>query len=96
MNKEKLFKILLSPSITEKSNALMAGRKYVFRVMSNATKPEVAEAVKTLFKVEVEKVGVCNCKGKKRKFGRFEGCRKDWKKAYVTLKDGYAINLGVA
>lgn len=96
MNKEKMFTILLAPRVTEKTNELAKDRQYVFKVHQSANKIEIAQAVKTLFNVEVLAVRVCNVKGKKRRFGRFAGKRKDWKKAYVTLKEGQVIDLGVA
>jgi large subunit ribosomal protein L23 len=91
MNNENIYKVLLSPKITEKTTRLKAERQYVFKVMACANKPEVKDAIKSLFKVEVESVRVCNVCGKTRRFGNIEGRRKDWKKAYVTLKEGYAI-----
>ena len=96
MNKEKVFTVLLAPRTTEKTTNLVKDRQYVFKVHQSANKPEIAQAVKALFNVEVLTVRVCNVKGEKRKFGRFEGKRKDWKKAYVTLKEGQVIDLGVA
>lgn len=96
MNKEKIFTILLAPRVTEKTTGLAKDRQYVFKVRKDANKVEVAQAVKALFNVEVLAVRVCNVKGKKRRFGRFEGKHKDWKKAYVSLKEGQVIDLGVA
>lgn len=96
MNKERIFTILLAPRVTEKTTSLAKNRQYVFKVHQSANKMEIAQAVKALFNVEVLMVRVCNVKGKKRRFGRFEGQRKDWKKAYVTLKEGQVIDLGVA
>lgn len=95
-NEHRIMKILLNPRISEKTTRLQQNNQYVFRVHNAATKKEIMQAVKELFTVEVEKVGVCNVKGKKRRFGRIEGRRKDWKKAYVTLKSGQKIDLGVA
>lgn len=91
MNSEKIFKILLAPRITEKATRLKEYGQYVFKVCSCATKTEIAEAIKTLFNVEIKSVRVCNVKGKTRSFGRIQGKRKDWKKAYITLKEGFAI-----
>ena len=92
-NKEKLMKVLLSPRITEKSTLL--GDKYnqfVFKVVKNASKPEIKQAVELMFTVEVESVQVCVVKGKKKNFKNKSGSRSDWKKAYVKLKPGFDID----
>lgn len=91
MNQEKIFKILLAPRVTEKATMLKAYGQYVFKVCNCANKIEIAAAIKALFNVEIKSVRVCNVKGKTRSFGRIQGQRKDWKKAYVTLKEGYEI-----
>jgi large subunit ribosomal protein L23 len=70
----------------------------VFRVASDATKPEIKAAVELMFstkdkKVEVIGVQVANVKGKEKRHGRFVGRRAGWKKAYVTLKDGQEITF---
>lgn len=96
MNKEKLMTILLAPRVSEKAMGLRQVSQYVFKVRVNATKPEIAAAVKELFKVDVEKVRVCNVRGKKKRFGQIMGQKRDWKKAYVVLKEGQTIDLGVA
>jgi large subunit ribosomal protein L23 len=96
MNKDKLMKIILAPCVSEKSTGLRAASQYVFRVRSEATKPEIASAINLLFGVTVDCVRISNVKGKKRVFGNIKGCRKDWKKAYVTVKEGQVINLGGA
>ncbi|EKE01893.1 MAG: Ribosomal protein L25/L23 [uncultured bacterium] len=96
MNKEKLTKIILAPCISEKSTGIRVDRQYVFRVRSEATKPEIAKAIEFLFDVDVDAVRVSNVGGKRRRFGNIQGRRKDWKKAYVTVKEGQAINLGGA
>lgn len=91
MNNENLYKVLLSPKVTEKTTRLKADRQYVFKVLACANKFDIKNALKSLFNVEVESVRICNVGGKTRRFGSIEGRRKDWKKAYVTLKEGYAI-----
>lgn len=94
MNKERLMKVIIAPCVSEKSTKAAFDRQYVFRVRKEATKSEVAKAVNLLFKVDIDVVRVCNVKGKKRKFANIQGRRKDWKKAYVTVKEGQAINFG--
>ncbi len=94
MNQERLMKVLLEPHVSEKStNVAEQGNQVVFKVMPDATKSEIKQAVEKLFKVTVEGVQVLNTKGKVKvsKFGR--GKRKDWKKAYVRLSAGDDINF---
>ena len=102
MNMERLMKVIRAPIISEK--ATMVGeknRQVVFEVLADATKAEIKAAVELLFKeqkVEVAAVNVVNLKGKQKRHGRFEGRRRDVKKAYVSLKGEGDINFveGVA
>ncbi|MBA4742056.1 MAG: 50S ribosomal protein L23 [Azoarcus sp.] len=93
-SQERLMQVLLAPQISEKAT-LIADRnsQVVFKVHSSATKPEVKAAVELLFKVEVAGVQIANVKGKTKRFGRIAGRRKDWKKAFVSLKPGQEINF---
>ena len=94
MNQERLMQVLLAPQISEKATFIAEkNEQVVFRVATDATKPEVKAAVELLFKVSVESVQIAVVKGKKKKFGRFMGARKNWKKAYVSLKPGQEINF---
>lgn len=77
--------IILAPVITEKSSAALSDKKYTFRVADGANKIEIANAVEEIFGVKVAKVNTISMKGKKRRYGRFEGYTSDWKKAVVTL-----------
>ena len=93
-NPERLMTVLLAPVVSEKGTFI--ADKYeqvVFRVMQNATKPEVKAAVELMFKVDVESVQIANVKGKKKRFGTHAGRRRSWKKAYVSLKPGQEINF---
>ena len=93
-NPERLMTVLLAPVVSEKGTFI--ADKYeqvVFRVMQNATKPEVKAAVELMFKVHVESVQIANVKGKKKRFGTHGGRRRNWKKAYVSLKPGQEINF---
>ena len=62
-------------------------------MLQDATKPEVKAAVEAMFKVEVESVQIANVGGKMKRFGKFTGRRRNWKKAYVCLKPGQEINF---
>ncbi len=91
----RLMKVVLAPVVSEKSTMLAdRNRQYVFRVMDDATKPEIKAAVELLFKTKVEAVTVSNVKGKEKRFGRFSGRRRSWKKAFVCLAPGQEINFG--
>lgn len=81
--------IILRPVITEKSTWLKeANREVCFEVARHANKIEIKEAAEQLFKVKVDHVRIVPKKGKRRRVGRNEGKTKDWKKAYVKLKEG--------
>ena len=91
---ERLMTVLLAPVVSEK--ATFVGDKHdqvVFRVAQDATKPEVKAAVELMFKVEVDSVQISNVRGKEKRFGRFVGRRRQWKKACVCLKPGQEINF---
>ena len=97
MNAERLMQVLLAPIVSEKSTMIADKRNQVaFRVMQDATKPEIKAAVELLFKVEVESVNVLVQKGKAKRFGRFNGRRRNVRKAYVCLKAGQEINFAEA
>lgn len=86
--------LILSPLITEKGTA--AGEKanqVVFRVRPGASKDAIRDAVERMFKVTVTRVRTLKVLGKKRRRGRIVGARPDWKKAYVTLKQGDRIEF---
>ena len=94
MNQERLMQVLLAPQISEKATYVAdKHNQVIFRVASDATKPEIKAAVELLFKVEVGAVQVANVKGKVKRFKGATGRRKGWKKAYVSLKPGQEINF---
>ncbi len=93
-SQERLLQVLLAPQISEKATWIAdKNEQVIFKVASDATKPEVKAAVELLFKVQVDGVQIANVKGKEKRFGRFMGRRKDWKKAFVSLKPGQEINF---
>ena len=98
-NTERLIKVLLAPVVSEKGTFVgEKNNQYLFRVVTDATKPEIKAAVELMFstkdkKIEVVSVQVSNVMGKEKRFGRFIGRRRDWKKAYVRLKQGQEINF---
>jgi large subunit ribosomal protein L23 len=94
MKEERLLQVILAPVISEKATMLADKREQViFRVATTATKPEIKAAVELLFKVQVKAVTVLNVKGKTKRFGRFNGSRAGWKKAFVCLQPGQELNF---
>ena len=96
MSEERFLKILLTPHVSEKASRAEMTSHYVFKVLKDANKSEIKKAVEQLFSVTVEAVRVINVRGKQTRFGRMLGRRKDWKKAYVKLKQGQTIDLAGA
>ena len=91
---QRLMQVLLAPVVSEKSTFVgEKANQYVFRVASDATKPEVKAAVELMFKTQVKSVSIVNVRGKEKRFGRFMGRRNNWKKAYVALAQGQEINF---
>lgn len=90
--KKSLTDVLILPHVSEKSMGLAdKHRQHVFMVDVAATKKAVRAAVEKMFEVKVEGVRVINMKGKTKGQGRRAGKRKNWKKAYVTLQEGFDI-----
>lgn len=94
MKEERLLQVILAPVISEKATMLAdKNEQVIFRVATTATKPEIKAAVELLFKVQVKAVTVLNVKGKSKRFGRFNGTRASWKKAFVCLQPGQELNF---
>ncbi|TVU67706.1 MULTISPECIES: 50S ribosomal protein L23 [Cobetia] len=91
MNQERVFKVLLGPHMTEKAAVAAENNQYVFKVASDATKPEIKKAVEALFGKKVNSVQVLNMKGKTKRTARGVGRRAGYRKAYVTLAAGETI-----
>lgn len=88
------YEVLLSPLLTEKGTLLKEkDNKVLFKVARDANKIEIKKAVEEIFKVKVNRVTTINCKGKKKRLGRHEGKRPDWKKAVVALKEGEKLDF---
>jgi large subunit ribosomal protein L23 len=94
IREERLLKVIVAPHISEKSTiAAEENNTIVFKVANDATKAEVKAAVEKLFEVEVTGVRTLNVKGKTKRTGMRFGRRNDWKKAYVTLKEGSELDF---
>lgn len=94
--------IILQPILSEKGTLLSETQnKYVFRVERKSNKLEIKYAIENKFKVKIKKVATLNMKGKKKNVTirsngnvlRTNGYRASWKKAIVTLQDGYSIDM---
>ena len=97
MNAERLMMILREPHTSEKTTIMAEKfKQFTFRVLKNATKPEIKQAVEQMFNVKVSNVSVVNVKGKKKRFKQLSGQRSDWKKAFITLHPGSDIDFSVA
>ena len=96
-NTERLMTLLLAPIVSEKATQLAdKHNQVIFRVRQDATKKDVKAAVELLWKdkkVEVAGVQMVNVRGKSKRFGAYAGRRRNWKKAYVSLKPGQEINF---
>ncbi len=92
MTPERACDIVRGPVITEKTTALSEHNQYAFRVSRDATKPEIRQAVETLFSVKVAGVNTLNVKGKVKRVRGRPGRRPDVKKAIVTLAEGESLD----
>jgi len=93
VSQERLTTVLVAPHVTEKTSlAMQNSNQYAFRVRKDADKTEIKKAVELMFEVKVAAVQVVNEPGKDRRFGKRTGRTQDWKKAYVRLADGQAID----
>jgi len=91
---KNIYDVLRGPMLTEKGTLLKEKEnKVLFRVSKNANKFEIKNAVESIFKVKVDRVTTMNYRGKKKRLGKHEGRRSDWKKAIVTLKEGEKLDF---
>ncbi len=92
-SKERIYELIRSPIVTEKSTLLSEFNQVSFRVPLNASKPEIKAAIEELFKVNVTAVNTLRQKGKVKFFRGQRGKRVDIKKAIVTLAEGQSIDI---
>ena len=85
--------VIIAPVITEKSIANRQANVYTFKVVKDATKTEIKNAVEEAFKVSVKNVNTLNTKSKRRRVGKYAGRTKTYKKAIVTLASGSSIEI---
>ena len=87
-----LYDVLKKPKLTEKSGLLKEEfNQFVFEVDPKVNKVQIKESVEKAFKVDVEKVRTMTVTGKKKRLGRHQGKKSNWKKALITLKEGQTI-----
>jgi len=91
--KPEHYDVIVKPVITEKATMASEANAVVFQVARDATKPQIKEAVETLFGVKVKAVNTTVTKGKSKRFRGRPGVRSDVKKAYVTLEEGNSIDV---
>lgn len=93
MSQERLYHVLLGTHVSEKAVVEAEDKnQYVFKVLPNASKIEIKEAIELLFDVKVDTVRTLNVKGKQKSFARRMGKRSDWKKAYIRLAEGQSFD----
>ena len=91
---KRIDNIILRPLLTEKASMLQeAQNTYAFEVDKGSSKIEIKQAVQALFGVQVTKVCTQVVRGKNKRFGRYYGKRSNWKKAFVTVAEGDALDF---
>jgi len=93
MKQARHYDAIVAPVITEKATIASESNQFVFQVARSATKPQIKEAIETLFDVKVTAVNTLLRKGKTKTFRGVRGSQQDVKKAIVTLADGYRIDV---
>lgn len=89
-----IYQVIKKPLVTEKTTLEKDAKNIIaFEIDKDANKIEVKQAVEALFKVEVLEVNTVNMAGKKKRVGKNIGKRSNWKKAYVTLKEGSKVDF---
>ena len=97
LNQERLLNVILLPHVSEKATiAAEKNNVYVFQVALSATKPEVKDAIESIFNTKVKAVRIVNVKTKTKLFRGIEGTRKGWNKAYVTLQADQKLEIAGA
>jgi len=93
ISQERIYEVVRAPHITEKATLLSEKNQFVFKVASDATKPEIKAAIEALFNVKVTGVNTLVTKGKTKRVRGRAGVRSDVKKAFVTLAEGQSIDF---
>jgi len=89
-----LHSIIKRPLVTEKGTIVREmHNQYMFEVSPVATKYQIRTAIESMFKVHVEDVRTINVRGKIKRVGQSYGKRSNWKKVYVTLRQGEKLEI---
>lgn len=91
--KEEYYDVIVKPVITEKATMASEFNQVIFKVSPKSTKPQIKEAIEKLFGVKVKAVNTLLRKGKAKRFRGIVGKQSDFKKAIVTLEDGFSIDV---
>ena len=92
-NKRSLFDLIKYPIITDKTTKLLEENQYTFAVDNIAKKTQIKQAIEYIFNVSVKRVNTCNTPIKKKRVGKFLGKKANYKKAMITLQNGYSITI---
>ena len=92
MATENIYKVILSPLITEKSTKISENNQYVFKVTLDSNKKEIKNAIEKLFKVKIKNINTTRIKGKSKIFKGTRGKRSDYKKAIISLNEGESLD----
>jgi len=87
------YRILVKPLVTEKASAIGVENKYIFAVAPKANKIEIAKAIQEVYGIKPLAINIIKVTGKKTRYGKVAGKRKDWKKAIITLPEGKSIKV---
>lgn len=87
------YDVIIKPILTEKALLLHEENQITFEVARNANKVEIKKAVELIFDTKVSKVNKLNVKPKKRRVGKYEGYKRNWTKAIISLKEGQELKL---
>ncbi len=90
---ERMYEVIRSPVVTEKSTFISEYNQIVFNVAIDSNKREIKEAIETLFKVKVKNVNTLRQNGKIKRFKGTVGKRPEYKKAFITLEEGNSIDV---
>ena len=91
--KISLLDLIKYPIITDKTTKLIEENQYSFAVDRRASKTDIKKAIEYIFNVNVKHINTCNSPNKKKRVGKFIGKKANYKKAFITLHEGYNITL---
>lgn len=93
MKNLNIYQIIKENHLSEKATQIGISNQYIFLVDKISTKKQIKEIIEKMFKVHVVNVNTCLQNGKNKSFGRIQGKRKSFKKAFIRLADNESIDL---